>query len=306
MTSLWGETFEIKNTKSKTKEVLNKTTNPKVIDIQSGDKLLKSKKVSNEEKLRYVEKEVYRILGSYKENTVVIKSYDEFVNYIDVAISNGIIAIDTETNNSLDPISCKLMGLCLYTPGMKNAYIPVNHIDIVTKEKFDWQVTEKQINEQLQRLFNTKILMHNSKFDYEVIKCTCDITLNIYWDTMIGAKVLNELERAGLKQQYIEKIDSSIEKYSIENLFEKLPYEIVDPELFALYAATDAFMTYKLYEYQLNEFIKPENEGLYHLFSTIEMPVVPVVAEMELAGVCIDKEYSERLSKKYHKMYDKS
>lgn len=304
MQSLWGEAFEIHNSKSKTKQILNKTTKPKTITVKSTDKILKSSKVPVEEKLQYVTREVNRVLGSYKDNTVVLKSYSDFVEYINTSIHNGIIAIDTETNNSLDPISCKLMGLCLYTPGMKNAYIPVNHVDIQTKKKFDWQVTEEQIKEQLQRLDNVKILMHNGKFDYEVIKCTCGIALHIDWDTMIGAKVLNELERAGLKQQYIEKIDPSIEKYSIENLFEKLPYEIVDPELFALYAATDAFMTYKLYEYQLNEFNKPENHGLWNLFSNIEMPVVPVVAEMELAGVCIDKEYSERLSKKYHKMYD--
>lgn len=304
MASLWGESFEVKSSKQKTKDVLNKTKNPKVVEIQSSDKLLKSKKISNKEKLIYVTKEVYRILGSYKDNTIVIKSYDDFVAYINKSIENGSIAIDTETNNSLDPISCKIMGLCLYTPGMKNAYIPINHVDINTQERFAWQVTEQQVQKQLQNLSNTKIIMHNGKFDYEVIKCTCNVALHIDWDTMIGAKVLNELERAGLKQQYIEKIDPSIEKYSIENLFEKLPYEIIDPELFALYAATDAFMTYKLYEYQVNEFKKPENQGLWNLFSTIEMPVVPVVAEMELAGVCIDKEYSERLSKKYHKMYE--
>lgn len=304
MASLWGDAFEVKNTKNKTKAILDKTSNPKEISIASDTRILNSKKVSVEDKLKFVSKEVYRILGTYKENTVVIKSYSDFVNYIDIAIKNNVVAIDTETNNSLDPISCKLMGLCLYTPGMKNAYIPVNHVNITTKERFNWQVTEQQINEQLQRLSDIKIIMHNGKFDYEVIKCTCGTILHIDWDTMIGAKVLNELERAGLKQQYIEKIDPSIEKYSIENLFEKLPYEIVDPELFALYAATDAFMTYKLYEYQVNEFNKPENQGLWNLFSTIEMPVVPVVAEMELAGVCIDKEYSERLSKKYNKLYN--
>ena len=304
MVSLWGSAFDVPDTKSKTKEILNKTTNPRVVQAVPGDKLLNSKKVSNEEKLKYIEREVNRILGTYKENTLVIKSYDEFVEYISRAKENGIMAVDTETNNSLDPISCKLMGLCLYTPGEKNAYIPVNHIDPLTNKKFVWQVTEEQIKEQLQSCFNLTILTHNGKFDYEVLKCTCGVAIPISWDTLIGAKVLNELERAGLKQQYIEKIDPSIEKYSIENLFEKLPYEIVPPELFALYAATDAFMTYKLYEYQVTEFNKPGNERLYSLFSNVEMPVVPVVAEMELAGVCIDKEYAQRLSLKYHKMYE--
>lgn len=301
MTSLWGEAFEVK--KPSTKKILEKTSNPKSVEVVSSDKILKSKKVSNEDKLKLIRQEVNRVLGSYAENTVVIRSYDEFKSYVDKAIKNKVIAVDTETNNSLDPISCKIMGLCLYTPGEKNAYIPVNHVDIKTKERFDWQVTEEQIKEQLSKLDKTKIIMHNGKFDYEVIKCTCDIALHIDWDTMVGAKVLNELERAGLKQQYIEKIDPSIEKYSIEGLFEKIEYAIVEPELFALYAATDAFMTYKLYEYQVQEFNKPENSRLYSLFKTIEMPVVPVVAEMELAGICIDNKYSKRLSDKYHKMY---
>ena len=304
MNSLWGDAFEIKSTKNNIKKVLEKAQAPKEVSVQSSSRILNSKKISELDKLAYVRQEVYRILGTYEQNTTVIKTYDDFVTYINSAIDNGTIAIDTETNNSLDPISCKIMGLCLYTPGQKNAYIPINHVNIDTRQRLSWQITEKQVNTQLSRLDKTKIIMHNGKFDYEVIKCTCNNILHIDWDTMIGAKVLNELERAGLKQQYIEKIDPSIEKYSIENLFEKLPYEIVEPELFALYAATDAYMTYKLYEYQLKEFNKPENKGLYNLFSTIEMPVVPVVAEMELAGVCIDKEYSERLSKKYHKLYN--
>lgn len=302
MSNLWGAAFEVN--KVSTKKVLEKTAKPKQVEIVPNDRLLKSKKVSDKDKIKLIRQEVTRVLGSYTENTLVIKSYDEFKSYVDKAIANGVVAVDTETNNSLDPISCKLMGLCLYTPGEKNAYIPVNHVDIDTKEKLSWQVTEEQIKEQLSRLTKTKIIMHNGKFDYEVLKCTCDIALHIDWDTMIGAKVLNELERAGLKQQYIDKIDPSIEKYSIEGLFEKMEYAVIDPELFALYAATDAFMTYKLYEYQNEQFQKPENSRLYSLFSTIEMPVVHVVAEMELTGVCIDAEYSKRLSEKYHKMYD--
>jgi hypothetical protein len=65
----------------------------------------------------------------------------------------------------------------------------------------------------------------------------------------------NELS-AGLKQQYISKIDPSIEKYSIEHLFEDIEYAIVDPDLFALYAATDSYMTYKLYEWQKKQLLQ--------------------------------------------------
>lgn len=104
--------------------------------------------------------------------------------------------------------------------------------------------------------------------------------------------------------QYIQKIDSTIEKYSIEHLFKDVEYAVVDPEIFALYAATDAYMTYRLYEWQKSRFEEPDAYRLYKLFMDVEMPVMEVAAEMELTGVCIDNEYAKRLSEKYHKKLD--
>ena len=307
--SLWGEEFNI-STKDDTSALVQRLADP-VVQVSLKRKL-SSKTTRLEDKLGMIESGVMSILGRYRDNTLIIKSKEELHDYISTAISNGIIAIDTETNNSLDPLTCKIMGACIYTPGLKQAYIPMNHIDRFIKGKYGyveksrgsryaWQITEQELKEEFDRLGNTKIIMHNAKFDYEVIKCTCDCKLSVYWDTMLGAKLLDENERAGLKQQYIEKIDPSVEKYSIEELFSSIEYAIVDPDLFALYAATDAMMTYKLYEYQLGILSKPENKKLLSLLLNIEMPVMEVAAEMELTGVCIDTEYAKRLSKKYNK-----
>ena len=146
---------------------------------------------------------------------------------------------------------------------------------------------------------DTRIITHNGKFDYEVLKCTTGVEIPVYWDTMIGAKVLDENEQsAGLKQQYRDKIDSSVEKYSIDHLFEDIEYAVVPYDIFALYAATDAYMTYKLYEWQCKQFEKPEQQSVISLFLNY-MPIIQVVAEMELAGICLDKEYAARLSEKY-------
>lgn len=301
--SLWGEEFSIKETPKEAKKIIEKVSKPKQVKVTT-EKVIKSKSVSIEEKLALIRESVYRILGVYKDNTVVIRTKDELVAYIDKAILNGEIAIDTETNNSLQPVTCKLMGPCIYTPGMKNAYIPINHVNRHTGERLEWQLTEEDIKEQFSRLTNTNIIMHNGKFDYQVIKCTCGIALKVYWDTMIGSKMLNEDEPAGLKAQYIQKIDSSIEKYDIEHLFQGIEYAIIDPEIFALYAATDAFMTYKLYLWQKEQFSTSDLSRVYNVFMNIEMPVLEVAAEMELAGVCIDAEYSKRLSDKYHAKLD--
>ena len=297
--SLWGAEFKIEETPKKVKKIKDKITKPKDPNKILNTKTI-SKKISIEERLSIIYQNVNKILGKYKDNTIVIKTREQLTQYIDNAIKNNIIAIDTETNNSLEPITCKLMGACIYTPGQKNAYIPINHINRDTGERLDWQLTEQDIYEEFSRLTDTKIIMHNGKFDYQVIKCTTGKQLKVYWDTMIAARILNENEPAGLKPQYINKIDPSIEKYSIDHLFEKLEYAIIDPEVFALYAATDAFMTYKLYEWQLKQFEKSEHSKIYKLFLDVEMPVMEVTAEMELTGICIDQEYAERLSKKYH------
>ena len=297
--SLWGEAFNIDDTKKKTKSILKKIQNP--VENVDVTKVIKSKKLPLENRLALIKENVLRILGTYVQDTLVIKTKEQLVSYIDKAIANDIISIDTETNRSLDPLTCILMGPCIYTPGEKNAYIPLNHVNPTTGERLDWQLTEADIKEQFDRLKDTKIIMHHGKFDYQVIRCTCNCNLKIYWDTMVGARILDENELAGLKQQYIEKIDPSIEKYNINMFFENVEYAQVDPEIFALYAATDAYMTYKLYEYQLEQFNLPDNAKIYSVFKNIEMPLIEVAADMELRGVYIDQEYAKRLSNKYTK-----
>jgi DNA polymerase I-like protein with 3'-5' exonuclease and polymerase domains len=120
---------------------------------------------------------------------------------------------------------------------------------------------------------------------------------------MIGAHTLNENELMGLKPQYISKIDPTQEKYDIESLF-VVPYKYVDPDIFALYAATDSYMTDRLYLYQVAIFEQPGNERLYWMFKTIEIPVVKVTADIELIGVCIDQEFGEKLKVKYNQILE--
>lgn len=249
--------------------------------------------------LKEIEKEVFRVLGKQQENIITITDIDTFREYISSVIRTGVMAIDTETNNSLDPLTCKLMGLCLYAPGLKAAYIPINHRNPETKNRLGAQLSEKDVKRELQKVRESgvKIIMHNGKFDYEVLKCTCSICVEPYWDTMIATRLLNENERYGLKEQYVSKIDKSQEKYNIEKLFKNVQYADVKPEIFALYSAMDPFMTYKLYEYQLP--LMNSEKNIFKLFMDIEMPLVVIVAEMELCGALVDLNYCQKLKDKY-------
>ena len=308
--SLWGDEFAIKE--DDVKLVLKKSrSSSEKKPKKSESQMIKSKIIPISDKLRIIEENVHRILGDFEKDTIVIRDYEEFSKYIDIAIENGIISIDTETNNSLDTIQCKIMGLCLYTPGQKDVYIPVNHVNfeitddnrIIELDKLDNQITEQQIGVQLQRLVNsnTKCIFTNAPFDIEVIYSTCGTMLNAFWDTFSAAKVLDENELAGLKPQYRLHINSDQEKYDIEHLFKGLPYSIFKPELFALYAATDSRMTYEVYLYQLDQFNKPENKDIYDLFKNIEMPILKVIVGMELRGVTVDVDYARAMSVEYHK-----
>lgn len=329
LVSLWDdEDLEIPQEKKRIKKIKEKIDNPK-----EQKTVKKSKKVtmSLDEQIESVTNEVLNVLGKQKDNFIVIKDYNTYINYINECIKAGEVAIDTETNNTVDYINCKLMGLCLYYPGGKQAYVPVNHVNKDTKERLSWQLTESQIAEGLKILYANRphfepryeddyygdwyrevllpkarkefpyTIFQNAKFDYQVLKCTCGVECPCDWDTLYGTKLLDENTfNAGLKAQYIEKIDPTQQKYDIEGLFEGLEYAIFDPEIFAYYAATDAMMTWKLYKYQMNQFLLPENEKLYKLAIEVEMPCTQVTAEMELRGVYYDQEYSARLKDKYH------
>ena len=304
--SLWGEDFVIPE-KEKTKKVINKIKKEVKETSIPIEKKIKSNKLPLNDKLKLITESVLATLSKQKDHVLVIKDIDTLHKYIDRAIENKTIAIDTETNNSLDPITCMLMGGCIYTANEQQAYIPINHRDPNTKERLSWQLTEQDIKNEFQRLLDahTYIVMHNGKFDYSVLKCTCGIEITPDWDTLIGAKLLDENEKsAGLKQQYIEKIDAEQDKYSIEHLFKDVEYADVDPDIFALYAATDAMMTYKLYEWQMDKFKNPDLSKVLKLANDVEMPLVQVLAEMQLAGMEVDQEYAALLSKKFHNKLD--
>lgn len=306
---LFGDDFDIvvnsPGVKGLVKKAKGKVAPDKEEDI---GKVLKSKAMSIPERLAIINQRVLAVLSRQKDNVIVIKTKQAFHDYISSCIATGRIDIDTETNNSLDPVTCKIMGPCFYAPGLKQAYVPINHVDYATKQRLPWQLKESDVQEELKRVLaaNTFVVMHNGKFDYEVLKCTCGVAVPPNWDTIVGARLMdeNEFKDAGAKLKYIyaKYIDPEQEKYDIEELFENIQYAYVDPDIFALYAATDAMMTDKVYERLEKPFFdKPENKRLYeNIFMGIEMPIVVVTAEMELAGITVDEALGAKLKDKYN------
>lgn len=258
------------------------------------------------DRIQLIRSKVEMELGDLKEQFILIRTEEELANYVDKCIENNIFAYDTETT-SLEYITCELVGFSLYTPGMKACYVPVSHRSFVDNLLKENQLSLDIVSRQLKRLQDIPSIMHNGKFDINVTYFRFNwLFNNLIWDTMVASKIYNELEEAGLKYQYCHKIakDGKVNDYSV--LFEGVNFAYVPINIAYLYAAKDAQITYELYEYQKALYDLPENEKLKGVLQEIEIPLVPVVADMQRTGIAIDIDFANELSVKYHKMLEEA
>jgi DNA polymerase I-like protein with 3'-5' exonuclease and polymerase domains len=235
--------------------------------------------------------------------------------YIDCAITNGIIAVDTETNG-LDRIDGKIAGVCLYTPGQKGVYIPVRHESFMTGIELKTNISPEFMHEQFERMnkSNIKYVLHNAKFDMHILWWMLGIKIIPYWDTQIGSQLLNENEPHKLKvlyKKYVDNADENSKVASFNSLFKGIEFNKVPPDVAYMYASFDPIMTYELYQFQYNfidingKYCKEKGlERVAEVFRNIEMPLIQVVFEMECTGVKIDTELADKLKAQYTKHKD--
>lgn len=235
--------------------------------------------------------------------------------YVDCAITNGIIAVDTETNG-LDRIDGKIAGVCLYTPGQKGVYIPVRHESFMTGIELKTNISPDFMNEQFERMNKSSIkyVLHNAKFDMHILWWMLGVKIIPYWDTQIGSQLLNENEPHKLKvlyKKYVDNADENSKVASFNSLFKGIEFNKVPPDVAYMYASFDPIMTYELYQFQYNfidingKYCKEKGlERVAEVFRNIEMPLIQVVFEMECTGVKIDTELAEKLKAQYTKHKD--
>lgn len=253
-------------------------------------------------------------LGKYKEEYTVIRDEATLHDYVSATIENGIISIDTETTG-LDPLQCDIVGICIYTPNQKSAYIPINHINYITEEKAKNQLSVSVIEAEFRRFIeaDVQIVMFNAKFDIRVLRATCNLH-NIYctWDCYLAQKLLNENEEANklkpLHQKYV--LDGKEDAFSFAELFNGVTFNLIPIQTAYLYAAHDSIITYELYEFQ-HQYIREDSDredmrDLYNVLMNIEMPCVDAVANMEDNGISFDLEYQKELAEKYHPLLEEN
>ena len=251
-------------------------------------------------------------LGKFRDEYAVIRQRDLLAEYMDAAKECGEMAIDTETTG-LDPMLDNVVGVCIYVPGKKSAYIPIHHRSYITGEILENQLSKDVVHDEMAKLEdpNIKIIMFNACFDIRVIRNQIGVYLSCYWDCFLAARLLNENEGPGnnglkaLHQKYV--LDGVGDAFRFDDLFAGISFDLIPINTAYLYAAHDPIITYELYKFQ-EPYLSADNEecisrGLTDIawvFRYIEMPCVPVVADMEDAGVAFDPEYASQLHDKYH------
>ena len=301
MNKIFAKQRKKKENEKKALEVIANKKAKKVPTSMSVPKTMRDKV----EYAKQLSEEVYKDILPRLELVTEEKRIKE---YFDKAISNGILAIDTETNG-LDRIDGKIAGICLYTPGEKGIYIPIGHTSYMTGAEYKKNVSTKIIQREFNRCRNVRYILHNAKFDMHILHWMVGVDIVPYWDTMIAANLLDENEPHGLKtlyQKYVVGAEEEKKVASFSSLFNGIEFNKIPPEVGYMYAAFDPIMTYDLYKFQELYLTKGTYEcdikGLERVadvFRNIEMPVIEVVFNMEVQGVDIDTELASKLKAEY-------
>ena len=211
-----------------------------------------------------------------------------------------LIALDTETT-SLEPKRARLVGISLATSLDKAWYIPLNHLDS-NGIRLEAQLEEGQVRAMLSPFLLSKEIAkvgHNLKYDFTVLRNQWNIDLSgRLADTLIAAHLL-EVRSRSLKLD-----DLCLERgYQLVG-FEEVTggdkrqdsFSYVSIDRAADYSCEDVYGTlllWKEFEPQLVE------KNLIELFDNVEMPLLPILAKMESAGIALDSGVLDKLSREF-------
>ncbi|MED5428605.1 MAG: DNA polymerase I, partial [Chloroflexota bacterium] len=203
--------------------------------------------------------------------------------------SDDGFSFDTETT-STDQITCDLVGMSFSTSSGTNWYLPVGHNE-------SGQLPKDEVLNVLKPVFenpDVPIRAHNANFDVTVMEQTGVKVKGLQFDTMIAAHVGGK-RNIGLKELTLECF--GVEMTPITDLIGKGKNQItmaeVPIEKAAPYAAADADFTQRLYSLMKEDL---ENKDISRLFEEVEIPLIPVLVQMQRNGVSLDTQMLSGMS----------
>ncbi|GLQ35229.1 DNA polymerase I [Amylibacter marinus] len=226
-------------------------------------------------------------------------------SWVDKIYARGYVAFDTETTG-LNEMVVDLVGICLSVEPGEACYIPLTHKDgegdlFGGDNLAEGQIPLEQALEILRPVLQDPSIMkigQNIKYDTKIM-ARYDVAIAPVDDTML----LSYAQHGGLHNH---GMDALAERYldhkpiSIKTLlgtgksaitFDRVP--IVDA---VKYAAEDADITLRLWQK-----FKPQLHaaGVTQVYETLERPLIPVLANMEMNGIKVDRDHLSRMSNNF-------
>ncbi|WP_429165341.1 DNA polymerase I [Aeromonas rivipollensis] len=211
----------------------------------------------------------------------------EFDDWLALLKAAPLFAFDTETT-SLDYMEARVVGVSFAIEPGKAAYVPFGHDYLGAPT----QLTEQQVLGKLKPLLEDPARLkvgQNLKYDRNVLQNHGIDLQGIAFDTMLESYVLNSTasrhDMDSLARKYLGVDTISFEEIAGKGA-KQLTFNQIELEQAAPYAAEDADITLRLHQTLWGELSKlPE---LAKVFTEIELPLLPVLARMELLGTTID------------------
>jgi DNA polymerase-1 len=209
--------------------------------------------------------------------------------------SAGTFAFDVETDGR-DPVRQCLVGISFSAFPGRAYYIPVGHRE-------GTQLSLRDVISGVKPLLEDPALAkigHNANFDMTVLSNYDVRTQNVIFDTMVAAQLIGH-NTLGLKalafqllNQDMTPIQTLIGTGKKQITMAEVAIQIATP-----YAAADADMTGRLYRLFKDQL---PSKGVEYVFSQVEMPLVPVIVQMQINGILLKTDHliemSERLGER--------
>ncbi len=240
-------------------------------------------------------------------DTVTVDTPEKLAELVSVLDKAEAIAFDTETTG-LTPLTDKLVGISLAVDSERGYYIPVGHVTPdglfgTAPRQLPLETVIDALKPAMSDPRKPK-WAHNAAFDVLMLNRNGLDISPLTFDTMIAEWVVNPDSRTkGLKDQAALRL--KVDMTPITDLIGKGKSQItmdrVSIERAAPYAAADAVMTYRLVDVLRAEL---EQNSLWALFTEVEMPLVPVLIGMHIAGARLDLPYLHHLSTEFRQRQD--
>ena len=248
-------------------------------------------------------------------NCTLITTIDELQNYLTKI--ERVLAIDTETTG-LNQISDKIVGISLAINDTDGAYIPIRH-RTKSNDLFGGdttapnQLTLESVYQYLWPILTNPDIIkigHNLKYDLHIMANEGWDTAKIspIDDTMLLSYILHgTLHGHGLDELALKYLRHENIKFS--SLFPPktrdadMHFDQLEIKNAAPYATEDACICYALYN-----LMRPKldsNDKLRHLYETCDLPLMPILMQIERNGVLTDRSKLNQLSTIFHEQMQK-